>query len=98
RLEIPAPPHLSAPDRRDLDTVTQAVLGADRRLGEKLGDRVRIQRVASRLPATLLAAHDQQRVTTAAVLAVAAIGLVLTATALALAGRLSAGVRGDETA
>ncbi|MEU8402188.1 FtsX-like permease family protein [Nonomuraea sp. NPDC048892] len=98
RLEITARPDLSAPDRRDLDTVTQAVLGADRRLGEKLGDRVRIQRVASRLPATLLAAHDQQRVTTAAVLAVAAIGLVLTATALALAGRLSAGVRGDETA
>ncbi|MGN9788512.1 FtsX-like permease family protein [Nonomuraea sp. ZG12] len=98
RLEINALPDLSAPSRRDLDTVTQAVLGADRRLGQTLGDRVRIQRVASRLPSTLLAAHDQQRVTTAAVLAVAAIGLVLTATALALAGRLSAGVRSDETA
>ncbi|QYC44253.1 FtsX-like permease family protein [Nonomuraea coxensis DSM 45129] len=98
RLEISAHPDLSAPAVRDLDTVTQAVLGADRRLGRTLGDRVRIQRVASRLPSTLLAAHDQQRVTTAAVLAVAAIGLVLTATALALAGRLSAGVRGDETA
>ncbi|MFG1614587.1 FtsX-like permease family protein [Nonomuraea wenchangensis] len=98
RLEIGAHPDLSAPAVRDLDTVTQAVLGADRRLGRTLGDRVRIQRVASRLPSTLLAARDQQRVTTAAVLAVAAIGLVLTATALALAGRLSAGVRGDETA
>lgn len=98
RLEISALPDLSAPSGRDLDTVTQAVLGADRRLGQTLGDRVHIQRVASRLPSTLLAAHDQQRVTTAAVLAVAAIGLVLTATALALAGRLSAGVRGDETA
>ncbi|WP_166427172.1 FtsX-like permease family protein [Nonomuraea mesophila] len=97
RLEITAHPDLSAPSVRDLDTVTHAVLGADRRLGQTLGDRVRIQRVASRLPSTLLAAHDQQRVTTAAVLAVAAIGLVLTATALALAGRLSAGVRGDET-
>lgn len=98
RLEITAHPDLSAPAGRDLNTVTQAVLGADRRLGQTLGDRVRIQRVASQLPSTLLAAHDQQRVTTAAVLAVAAIGLVLTATALALAGRLSAGVRGDETA
>ncbi|WP_431919678.1 FtsX-like permease family protein [Nonomuraea jabiensis] len=98
RLEITAHPDLSAPAGPDLDTVTQAVLGADRRLGQTLGDRVRIQRVASRLPSTLLAAHDQQRVTTAAVLAVAAIGLVLTATALALAGRLTAGVRGDETA
>ncbi|SPL99441.1 putative membrane protein [[Actinomadura] parvosata subsp. kistnae] len=98
RLEITAHPDLSAATVRDLDAVTQAVLGADRRLGRTLGDRVRIQRVASRLPATLLAAHDQQRVTTAAVLAVAAIGLVLTATALALAGRLSAGVRAGETA
>ncbi|MGA4991489.1 FtsX-like permease family protein [Nonomuraea bangladeshensis] len=98
RLEIGARPDLSAPAVRDLDAVTQAVLGADRRLGRTLGDRVRIQRVASRLPATLLSAHEQQRVTTAAVLAVAAIGLVLTATALALAGRLSAGVRGEETA
>ncbi|GAA2207616.1 hypothetical protein GCM10009850_030740 [Nonomuraea monospora] len=98
RLEITAHPDLSAPDRRDLDTVTQAVLGADRRLGQTLGDRVRIERVASRLPSTLLAAGEQQRVTTAGVLAVAAIGLVLTATALALAGRLSAGVRGGETA
>ncbi|MFG1972628.1 FtsX-like permease family protein [Nonomuraea fuscirosea] len=97
RLEITAHPDLSAPDVRDLDTVTQAVFGADRRLGRTLGDRVRIQRVASLLPSTLLAGHEQQRVTTAAVLAVAAIGLVLTATALALAGRLSAGVRGDET-
>ncbi|MEV5896379.1 FtsX-like permease family protein [Nonomuraea fuscirosea] len=97
RLEITAHPDLSAPDVRDLDTVTQAVLGADRRLGQTLGDRVRIQRVASLLPSTLLAGHEQQRVTTAAVLAVAAIGLVLTATALALAGRLSAGVRGEET-
>ncbi|MEO3796008.1 FtsX-like permease family protein [Nonomuraea sp. B10E15] len=98
RLEIGAHPDLSAPAARDLDTVIQTVLGADRRLGQTLGDRVRIQRVASRLPSTLLAAHEQQRVTTAAVLAVAAIGLVLTATALALAGRLSAGVRNDETA
>ncbi|MEW9552337.1 FtsX-like permease family protein [Nonomuraea sp. NPDC050783] len=98
RLEVSAHPDLSAPAARDLDTVTRAVLGADRRLGRTLGDRVRIQRVASLLPATLLAAHDQQRVTTAAVLAVAAIGLLLTATALALAGRLSAGVREDETA
>ncbi|MDA0638048.1 permease, partial [Nonomuraea sp. MCN248] len=83
RLEITARPDLSDPDRRDLDAVTQALLGADRRLGRTLGDRVRIQRVASALPATLLAAHDQQRVTTAAVLAVGGIGLVLTAAALA---------------
>ncbi|WP_193318655.1 FtsX-like permease family protein [Nonomuraea phyllanthi] len=98
RLEITAHPDLSSPARRDLDTVTETVLGADRRLGRLLGDRVWIERVASQLPSMLLAARNQQQVTAAAVLAVAAIGLVLTATALALAGRLSAGVRGDETA
>ncbi|MFC5833657.1 FtsX-like permease family protein [Nonomuraea insulae] len=98
RLEITAHPDLSAPTGRDLDAAAQAVLAADRRLAGTLGDRVRIERVASRFPSTLLAAHDQQQVTTAAVLAVAAIGIVLTATALALAGRLTAGVRADETA
>ncbi|MEV4108195.1 FtsX-like permease family protein [Nonomuraea sp. NPDC049695] len=98
RLEITAHPDLSAPDRRDLDTVAEAVLGADRRLARTLGNRVRIERVATLLPSTLLAAHDEQQVTAAAVLAVAVLGIVLTATALALAGRLTAGVRADETA
>ncbi|MEV0228377.1 FtsX-like permease family protein [Nonomuraea sp. NPDC050786] len=97
RLEITAHPDLSAPDRRDLDTVAEAVLGADRRLARTLGNRVRIERVATLLPSTLLAAHDEQQVTAAAVLAVAVLGIVLTATALALAGRLTAGVRADET-
>jgi hypothetical protein len=59
---------------------------------------VRIQRVESFLPATLRQAREQQRVTAAAVLAVALVGCVLTATALALAGRLTAGVRTGETA
>ncbi|GAB3837972.1 FtsX-like permease family protein [Dactylosporangium cerinum] len=47
---------------------------------------------------TLRAADDQRRVTTAVVLAVAVLGGILAATALALAGRLTAGVRADETA
>ncbi|WP_433436789.1 FtsX-like permease family protein [Nonomuraea sp. CA-141351] len=98
RLEITAHPDLSTPTRRDLDTAAEAVLGADRRLARTLGNRVRIERVASQLPSTLLGAHDQQQVTAAAVLAVAATGIVLTATALALAGRLTAGVRAGETA
>ncbi|WP_239137901.1 FtsX-like permease family protein [Sphaerisporangium rufum] len=98
RLEITARPDLSAATRRDLDTVAAAVLGADRRLAGVLGDRVRIERIASRLPATLQAARDHQQVTTALVLALAVLGCVLTATALALAGRLTAGVRAGETA
>ncbi|GAA1268499.1 hypothetical protein GCM10009677_21250 [Sphaerisporangium rubeum] len=98
RMEVVAQPDLSAPDRRDLDTVAAAVLGADRRLERILGDRIRIERVASALPGTLLAAREQQQVTTATVLAVALLGSVLTAAALALAGRLVAAVRAGEIA
>jgi hypothetical protein len=98
RLEITARPDLGHASRRDLDAVTHAIAGADRRLDRTLGDRVRIQRVESFLPATLRQAREQQRVTAAAVLAVALVGCVLTATALALAGRLTAGVRTGETA
>ncbi|GAB3960196.1 hypothetical protein GCM10029978_008870 [Actinoallomurus acanthiterrae] len=98
RLEITAHPDLSGPTRRDLDAVAAATLDADRRLARALGDRVQIERVTSRLPLTLRAAHDQLRVTAATVLAVAVLAGVLTATALALAGRLTAGARADETA
>ncbi|WP_229074668.1 FtsX-like permease family protein [Actinoplanes sp. DH11] len=98
RLEITARPDLSGPALRDLDAVTTAVLGADRRLARLLGDRVRIERIASRLPGALAAARQQQQVTDAAVLAVAVLGGVLTATALALAGRLTADLRAGETA
>ncbi|MGW4637206.1 permease [Sphaerisporangium sp. NPDC004334] len=98
RLEIAAHPDLSAPTSRDLDTVAASVLGADRRLGRVLGDRVQIERVASRLPLTLRAAREQQQVTAATVLAVAVLAIALTAAALALAGRLTAGVRAGETA
>lgn len=98
RLEITARPDLSTPDRRDLATVTEAVFGADRRLARVLGERVKIERIASRLPDELLAARRQQQVVNGAVLAIALLGVVLTATALALAGRLTAGVRAGETA
>ena len=75
------------------------MLGADRRLAGTLGDRVQLERVASRLPQTLLgrarpAAGHRRRGARASPL----LGVVLTATALALAGRLTAGVRAGETA
>ncbi|MFC4533813.1 FtsX-like permease family protein [Sphaerisporangium dianthi] len=98
RLEVTAHPDLSTPALRDLDAVAGAVLGADRRLARTLGDRVQVERVVTRLPSTLLAARDQQQVTAAVVLTVAVLGIVLTATALALAGRLTTGVRAGETA
>ena len=51
-----------------------------------------------RSPQTLIEARDQQRLTAGAVLALALIGIVLTAIALTLAGRLTTGVRAGETA
>jgi len=98
RLEVTARPDLSHATLPDLDAVAAKMSGADRRLERVLGDRVRIQRVESALPLTLRHARDQQQVTAAAVLAIAVLGCVLTATALALAGRLTAGVRTEETA
>ncbi|MDQ0370437.1 FtsX-like permease family protein [Catenuloplanes indicus] len=97
RLDVTALPDLSAADRRDLDAIETRVRAADRRLGGVLGDRVEIERISTALPRTLAAADLQQRVTTATVASVAILGSVLTATALALAGRLTAGVRTVET-
>ncbi|MFD0523140.1 hypothetical protein [Paractinoplanes durhamensis] len=97
RLEVTAHPDLSAPDGRDLDRLTASVLGADRRLGGTLGDRVQIERVSSPLPQTLLGDRSQQELTAGSVLALALIGIVLTAIALALAGRLTTGVRAEES-
>jgi hypothetical protein len=98
RLEVTARPDLSHANRRDLDAVAANLSGADRRLERALGDRVRIHRVESALPLTMRQAREQQQVTAAAVLAIAVLGCVLTAAALALAGRLTAGVRTEETA
>ncbi|MEE6262813.1 FtsX-like permease family protein [Plantactinospora sonchi] len=98
RLEVTAHPDLSHANRRDLETVAGAVRGADRRLAGTLGERVGLGRVSSELPLTLRAADDQRHVTAAVVLAVAVLGGVLAATALALAGRLTAAMRADETA
>jgi hypothetical protein len=98
RLEITAHPDLSAPTSRELDRLTASVLAADNRLGGTLADRVHLERVASPLPQTLLGARSRQEVTSGEVLAVALIGVLLTAIALALAGRLTNGVRAEESA
>ncbi|MFF5052709.1 FtsX-like permease family protein [Micromonospora sp. NPDC000663] len=98
RMEIAAHPDLSHANRSDLESMAGGVRDADRRLAGTLGDRVTLARVASDLPLTLRAADDQRHVTAAVVLAIAVLGGVLTATALVLAGRLTAGIRADETA
>ncbi|MGC4870002.1 FtsX-like permease family protein [Micromonospora sp. DT53] len=98
RLEVTAHPDLSHPNRHDLEMVAGAVGSADGRLAGTLGDRVQLARVSTDLPATLRAADHQRHVTAAVVLAIAVLGGVLAATALVLAGRLTTGIRADETA
>ncbi|MBU2665036.1 ABC transporter permease [Actinoplanes bogorensis] len=97
RLEVSARPDLSDPTSRDLNRVTASLLRADRRLNGTLGDRIEVERVASPLPGTLLDARRQQQLTSSSVLALALIGLLLTAIALALAARLTTGVRTGES-
>ncbi|MDG4830717.1 permease [Solwaraspora sp. WMMD1047] len=97
RLEVTARPDLSGATRGELRTVTGNLADADRRLERVLGDRVQILNLQSGLPPTMRKARQQQQVTAAAVLAVAVICCVLAATTLTLAGRLTAGVRTDET-
>ncbi|MEU7610977.1 FtsX-like permease family protein [Micromonospora sp. NPDC049204] len=98
RMELTAHPDLSHPNRHDLETVAEAVRAADSRLAGTLGDRVELARVSSELPLTLRAADDQRHVTAAVVLAIAVLGGVLAAAALVLAGRLTTGIRAEETA
>jgi hypothetical protein len=97
RLEVTARPDLSRATRGDLRTVTGKLADADRRLERVLGDRVQILNLQSGLPPAMQKAREQQQVTAAAVLAVAVICGVLAATTLTLAGRLTAGIRTDET-
>ncbi|MDY7083799.1 MAG: ABC transporter permease [Actinomycetota bacterium] len=97
RLEVAAQPDLSAPTSRGLDELTASLLQADRKLAGTLGDRIEIERVGSPLPQLLINARQQQELTSGAVLALALIGLLLTAIALALAGRLTTGVRSGES-
>ena len=98
RFEVTAHPDLSAPSARDLDAVSRAVLGADRRLAPALDGSVDNENVVSRLPSTVRNAREQQQVAAATVLTIAALVGVLGAAALALAVRLTASVRTGETA
>ncbi|MFI1991685.1 FtsX-like permease family protein [Actinoplanes sp. NPDC020271] len=98
RMEITARPDVASATPARLNTAARNVLDADARLTGTLGERAQFTRVASDLPYTLRTARNQQDVTQAAVLAVAVLGTVLTAAALALAGRLTAGLRSGETA
>lgn len=97
-LEVTARPDLSETTGRDLDRLTAGLLAADRKLSGTLGDRAQYARVTSPVPQLLTDFRRQQQLIAGTVLAFALIGFVLTAIALALAGRLTTGVRAEESA
>lgn len=97
RLEVTVVPGLARNTPAQLDSLADAVAGADRRLAAALGDRVEIERVSSQIPQTLALSRQQQQATASTVFAVGLIGVLLTAIALALAARLTAEIRIGET-
>jgi hypothetical protein len=98
RLEVTGHPDLSRPAGAALDGVIARFGSANPQLTARLHGRVSVERIDSALPATVANARTQESATRAAVLVVVLLGTTLTATALALAGRLVAALRGDETA
>ncbi|MBT0769586.1 ABC transporter permease [Kineosporia sp. J2-2] len=98
RMQVATAPDLTNPPGAALDQVVTRLATADRRLGDQLEGLTENQRVASGLPATLARARTQQAVTRSTVLVVVLLGTLLTATALALAGRLVTRSRGTQTA
>ncbi len=102
RLQVDANPDLNPGSGRltgtHLDAVEARTSTADGRLDAALGDLVKNERVASDLPFTLARAHTQAAVTRSTVLVVVLLGTLLTAAALALAGRLVIRSRTTQTA
>jgi hypothetical protein len=102
RLQVDADPDLNLSsghlNRNDLYAVQERTSTADGRLDAALGDLVKNERVGSSLPFTLARAHTQEAVTRSTVLIVVLLGTLLTAAALALAGRLEIRSRTTQTA
>ena len=95
-LQVTAAPRMSLASEPSMTRVADDLGSADALLGTKLRDRVQITRVASELPQTLTRLRTQQSATGATVLVVLLLATTLAATALLLAGRLVARVRGEE--
>ena len=98
RFQVTAHPDLSKPSGPALDAVLSRLGSANALITAELHQRVSVERIESPLPTTLAVARTQATVTRAAVLVVVLLGIALTSTALALAARLVAALRGDETA
>jgi len=95
-LQVSAAPDLSRATPATVRAAAARLDGASTLLDSEVGDRVRITRVASQLPATLERIEDQQVAGRASVLVAVLIGAALSLAALVLAGRLVAAVRDEE--
>ncbi|MET0822412.1 MAG: FtsX-like permease family protein [Aeromicrobium sp.] len=95
-LQVTGAPVMALASDASMTRVADALGSADTLLGTKVGDRVQISRVASELPQTLTRLRTQQSATGSTVLVVLLLATSLAATALLLAGRLLARVRGEE--
>lgn len=95
-LQVVGRPVLTAATDASLGRVAGGLGAADRLLSARVGDRVRVSRVASALPQTLDRVRVQQASTSASVEVVLLLGTVAALVALVLAGRLVGAVRDDE--
>lgn len=97
-LRVTGRPDLDLADDTALRSAVTALRSASALLSSRVGDRVRITRVASELPVTYEGLRAEQSAARSTVLVVLLLGTAMSLAALLLAGRLVAGVRDDERA
>ena len=97
-LRVTAHPTLRGVDDASLRSAVESLDDVSGLLTARVGDRVRITRVASELPTTFDRLHTQQAAARSTVLVVVVLGAMLSLVCLLLAGRLVAAVRDDERA
>jgi hypothetical protein len=97
-LRVTGRPDLDLADDAALRSAVTALRSASALLSSRVGDRVRITRVASELPVTYDGLRAEQSAARSTVLVVLLLGTAMSLAALLLAGRLVAGVRDDERA
>ena len=97
-LRVTARPDLGLAESSSLDDAATALRSASALLSARVGDRVRITRVASDLPLTYDRLQAERSAARSTVLVVLLLGTAMSLAGLLLAGRLVAGVRDDERA
>jgi hypothetical protein len=97
-LQVTGHPTLAVADDPSLQTASRALDEGSASLSARIGDRARITRLGSALPATLDRLHAEQATTRSTVVVVLLIAAALAMAALLLTGRVLVAVRDDERA